>query len=159
MRFANTVASGIVASPMKDFVLKVSAAKMGAPVTELFFRGLLCNVLVTLAVWMAARAKDETAKLVLIFWCLFAFIGAGFEHSVANMTLLAMALFVPHEPGLVSWMGFAHNLVPVTLGNLVGGAVFVAGSYWFATREAAERAEAPSAEPLAALAPARAREG
>jgi len=156
---AATVASGIVASPMKDFVLKVSAAKMGAPVTELFFRGLLCNVLVTLAVWMAARAKDETAKLVLIFWCLFAFIGAGFEHSVANMTLLAMALFVPHEPGLVSWMGFAHNLVPVTLGNLVGGAVFVAGSYWFATREAAERAEAPSAEPLAALAPARAREG
>jgi len=89
------------------------------------------------------------AKLVLIFWCLFAFIGAGFEHSVANMTLLGMAVLVPHDPSLVSWVGFARNLLPVTLGNVVGGAVFVAGAYWFATREAAAPVAAPA--PAAAL--------
>ncbi len=128
---AATVASGLAgAAPMRDFVLKVSAAKMAAPAGELFFRGLLCNVLVTLAVWMAARAKDELAKLVLIFWCLFAFIGAGFEHSVANMTLLGMSLLGPHDDR-ISWTGFVHNLVPVTLGNVVGGAVIVGAAYYF----------------------------
>jgi nitrite transporter NirC len=133
---AMTVASGIVAkAPMKDFVLQVSAAKMGAPLGELFFRGVLCNVLVCLAVWTAARAKEDVAKLVLIFWCLFAFIGAGFEHSVANMTLLGLGLLVPHDPALVSWAGFVRNLVPVTLGNVVGGALFVGAAYWYATRE------------------------
>jgi len=133
---AMTAATGLVAkAPLKDFVLQVSAAKMAAPVRELFFRGLLCNVLVCLAIWTAARTKDDLAKLVLIFWCLFGFIGAGFEHSVANMTLLGLALLVPHDPALVSWAGFVRNLVPVTLGNVVGGAVLVAGSYWYATRE------------------------
>ncbi len=154
---AATVAAGVASAfPMKEFVLKVSAAKMSAPASELFFRGLLCNVLVTLAVWMAAKTKDEVAKLLLIFWCLFAFIGAGFEHSIANMTLLGMAVLVPHDGALVSWVGFARNLVPVTLGNLVGGAVFVAGAYWFATREPAA---APAAEPAPAGALAEPSEG
>lgn len=153
---AATVAAGIAAaSPTREFILRVSAAKMAAPLPELFFRGLLCNVLVTLAVWMAARAKEETAKLLLIFWCLFAFIGAGFEHSVANMTLLGMAVLVPHDPALVSWVGFARNLLPVTLGNIVGGAVFVAGAYWYATREIAAPAPATVAAPAAVLADAR----
>lgn len=146
---AATVASGLAsAAPTKAFILQVSAAKMAAPAAELFFRGVLCNLLVCLAVWTAARAKEEIAKLVLIFWCLFAFIGAGFEHSVANMTLLAVALLVPHDPATVSWAGFAHNLVPVTLGNLVGGALLVAAPYWLVTREAPERAVVP--EPDAA---------
>jgi len=115
----------------RDFVLGVSAAKMGAPALELFFRGMLCNALVCLAVWMGIRTKDEMARLVLIFWCLFAFIGAGFEHSVANMTLLALGLFLPHDPNLVSWAGFARNLAVVTAGNIVGGAVLVALPYWY----------------------------
>ncbi len=92
-------ASGVLSkAPAKDFVLGVVAAKMAAPAGELFFRGVLCNALVCLAVWMGIRTKDETARLVLIFWCLFAFIGAGFEHSVANMTLLGIGLFLPHDP-------------------------------------------------------------
>jgi nitrite transporter len=124
---------------------------MNAPASELFFRGVLCNALVCLAVWMGLRTKDETARLVLIFWCLFAFIGAGFEHSVANMTLLGMAVLVPHDPSLVSWAGFARNLLPVTLGNVVGGAVFVAGAYWFATREPAALAQVGASEPAGAL--------
>jgi len=124
--------SGVLSkAPAKEFVLGVVAAKMAAPAMELFFRGVLCNALVCLAVWMGLRTKDETARLVLIFWCLFAFIGAGFEHSVANMTLLAIGLFLPHDPNLVSWAGFARNLAVVTLGNIVGGALLIALPYWY----------------------------
>src|SRR2546429_8517608 len=111
--------SGVLSkAPAKEFVLGVVAAKMAAPAMELFFRGVLCNALVCLAVWMGLRTKDETARLVLIFWCLFAFIGAGFEHSVANMTLLALGLFLPHDPDLVAWTGFGRNLGIGTLGNI-----------------------------------------
>lgn len=127
-----TAASGVLSkAPAKEFVLGVVAAKMAAPASELFFRAVLCNVLVCLAVWMGLRTKDETARLVLIFWCLFAFIGAGFEHSVANMTLLGIGLFLPHDPALVSWAGFARNLTLVTAGNIVGGALLIGLPYWF----------------------------
>lgn len=127
-----TASSGVLSkAPAKEFVLGVVAAKMAAPASELFFRGVLCNALVCLAVWMGMRTKDETARLVLIFWCLFAFIGAGFEHSVANMTLLGIGLLLPHDPTLVSWAGFARNLTFVTLGNVVGGALLIAVPYWY----------------------------
>ncbi len=127
-----TASSGVLGkTPAKEFVLGGRAAKMAAPAAELFFRGVLCNALVCLAVWMGMRTKDETARLVLIFWCLFAFIGAGFEHSVANMTLLGIGLFLPHDPSLVSWAGFARNLTLVTAGNIVGGAVMIGLPYWY----------------------------
>jgi nitrite transporter NirC len=91
------VLSGLAAAGTTgEFILEVSAAKMGASFTELLFRGVLCNILVCLAVWLALKVEDQTAVLILIFWCLFAFIGAGFEHSVANMTLFSVALFIPH---------------------------------------------------------------
>lgn len=117
--------------PLNSFIVGTSAMKMTAPFSELFFRGLLCNVLVCLAIWMSAKAKEETAKLILIFWCLFGFIGSGFEHSVANMTLLGMGIFAPHTDPSVNWIGFINNLVPVTLGNIVGGALFMGFVYWF----------------------------
>lgn len=130
-----TAASGVLGkAPAKEFVLGIVAAKMSAPLIDLFFRGVLCNMLVCLAVWMGMRAKDETARLLLIFWCLFAFIGAGFEHSVANMTLLALGLFLPHDPALVSWAGFARNLVVVTAGNIVGGALLIGLPYWYVAK-------------------------
>lgn len=119
------------AEPQRSFVLQVAATKMSLPFWTLFVRGVLCNWLVCLAVWMAQRTQSEAARLVLIFWCLFAFIGAGFEHSVANMSLLGIALFLPHDAA-VSWMGYLSNLLPVTLGNIVGGAGCVAGLYWLA---------------------------
>ena len=117
--------------PQRAFVESVAASKMGLSFEAAFIRGILANWLVCLAVWCAARTTNDVAKLGLIFWCLFAFIGAGFEHSIANMTLLGIALFQPHAD-TVSWAGYANNLVPVTLGNIVGGAVFVAGLYWLA---------------------------
>ena len=127
-----TASSGVLSKPpASEFLLGIVASKMGAPLLELFFRAILCNALVCLAVWMGMRAKDETARLLLIFWCLFAFIGAGFEHSVANMTLLSIGLFLPHDPHLVSWAGFARNLVVVTAGNIVGGALCIGLPYWY----------------------------
>ncbi len=113
------------------FIDKVASAKMNAPWMELFNRGILCNALVCLAVWMAAKCKNEAARIFLIFWCLFAFIACGYEHSIANMTIFAVSLFTAH-PDTVTWGGFAYNQLPVTLGNIIGGGFFGL-VYWYAT--------------------------
>ncbi|MFQ5951795.1 MAG: formate/nitrite transporter family protein [Candidatus Omnitrophota bacterium] len=125
------VNSGVV-SHAASFIEKVSIAKMNMPVSQLFLRGILCNWLVCLALWTSSRAKSDTAKCILIFWCLFAFISSGYEHSIANMTLLSISLFSPHG-AMVSWLGFTRNLFYVTLGNIVGGAFFVGALYCIAT--------------------------
>ena len=152
---AAAASSGLFAkAPAAGFVLATTTAKMGAPALELLLRGVLCNVLVCLAVWTATRAKSEGAKLAMIFWCLFAFIGTGFEHSVANMTLLSLGLLLPHDPGSVSWLLFARNLSLVTLGNIAGGALFVALPYWAVARSQQRIAELSVASPAAAPAPA-----
>lgn len=110
---------------------KIAAYKMNSTAIELISRGILCNFLVCLALWMSARVDSDIAKCVVIFWCLFAFIASGYEHSVANMTLLSIALLTEHGP-LVSIFGFMHNLLWVTIGNIIGGTVFVAFAYWAA---------------------------
>jgi nitrite transporter NirC len=146
--------------PQRGFIESVATAKMNLPFGAALARGILANWLVCLAVWCAMRATHEVTRLVLIFWCLFAFIGAGFEHSIANMTLLGIALFQPHGEA-VTWAGYLQNLVPVTIGNIIGGAVMVAGLYWFASplkENAAAPAPMPAPAPAAppALEPARA---
>src|SRR5213594_3543704 len=103
------VQSGVVsAMPQATLIQKVAGIKMSLPAWELFLRGILCNWLVCLAVWTASRAVGDAAKILLIFWCLFAFIGSGFEHSIANQSLLGLALFLPHD-GAISWTGFVWN--------------------------------------------------
>ncbi|MDP2760615.1 MAG: formate/nitrite transporter family protein, partial [Sideroxyarcus sp.] len=82
--------------------------------------------------WMASRTSSDAAKLVVIFWCLFAFIASGYEHSVANMTIFSIALLGEH-PDTVSLAGMGHNLLWVTLGNTISGALFMATAYWFAS--------------------------
>ncbi|WP_027624113.1 formate/nitrite transporter family protein [Clostridium lundense] len=122
--------SGLSKGNVGEFIVKIAGSKMTAPTSELFIRGILCNILVCLAVWCFIKLKEETAKLIMVFWCLFAFITTGFEHSVANMTLLTTALLLPHKVS-VSISGLAHNLIPVTLGNIVGGALFLGWTYWY----------------------------
>jgi nitrite transporter NirC len=129
--FALGGGGGLLSAP-DTLVMKVAAAKMNAPALSLFARAILCNWLVCLALWMSARVNSDSAKCIVIFWCLFAFIVNGFEHSVANMTLLGLALAGEH-PETVTLGGFAWNLAWVTLGNIVGGAVFVAGAYFVST--------------------------
>ncbi|KZL92751.1 nitrite transporter NirC [Clostridium magnum DSM 2767] len=124
------VQSGLWRGTTAEFILKTSAAKMTAPYMELFVRGILCNILVCLVVWCFFKLKDEAAKLIMVFWCLFAFITSGFEHSVANMTLLSIALMIPHNVP-VSLNGFMYNLTAVSLGNIVGGMLFVGIAYWY----------------------------
>lgn len=137
---------GLLAGP-DTLVMSVASAKMSASALSLFARGILCNWLVCLALWMSARVTSDSAKCIAIFWCLLAFIACGFEHSVANMTVLGLALAGQH-PDTVTFAGAAYNQAWVTLGNIVGGGVFVAGAYWVATHGLG--AAQPGAAPIAA---------
>jgi nitrite transporter NirC len=121
--------TGLAKGPTGEFILSIAEKKMHSGFTPLFFKGILCNILVCVAVYICIKLKDDTAKLIMIFWCLFVFITAGFEHSVANMTTFSMALMIPNS-GL-TLAGMAHNLIPVTLGNIVGGGFFMGVGYWF----------------------------
>jgi formate transporter len=101
--------------------------------------------LVCLAVWLCFSARTTTDKIVAIVPPITAFVAAGFEHSVANMNFIPVGLWLRHQPHVVEMAGhslkplidltwrsfFVNNLLPVTLGNLVGGTVMVAGVYWF----------------------------
>ena len=128
---------GVMLGSKSQFLMTASAAKMNAPDLALFCRAILCNWLVCLALWMAARMTNDTAKCIAIFWCLFAFIASGFEHSVANMTVFSVALLGNH-PDTVSLMGVGHNLLWVSLGNIVSGAGIMGVGYWAASREPAK---------------------
>jgi nitrite transporter NirC len=102
---------------------------MSAGSLELLARGILCNWLVCLAIWMAGRTENAAAKIMLIFWPITIFVAAGYEHSVANMFTFSMALMGDH-PANITLAAAIHNLVWVTLGNLIGGGVFMALGYW-----------------------------
>jgi len=120
---------GVLLTDGADIFFKAVQAKMDAPGEALFARGLLCNWLVCLAIWMAGRTTSDSAKLGLIFWPVFAFVASGFEHSVANMFVFALALLGEH-PATITLAGAVHNEIWVTLGNIAGGAIFMALGYW-----------------------------
>jgi Formate/nitrite family of transporters len=126
--------SGLTEGNTGKFIVDTAIHKMSETPTQLFIRGLLCNILVCLATWSYYKLKSESAKLIMIFWCLFAFITSGFEHSIANMTLLAIALFIPHAAG-VTVGGYIYNVGIVTIGNFVGGMVFIALTYWYISKD------------------------
>lgn len=127
-------AAGLAIGPVGEFIGKASAAKMSIPFWPLLIRGILCNILVCLATWSSFRCKNEVAKLIMIFWCLFVFITAGFEHSIANMTLLTIGLLVPGAAN-VSMVGYVYNIAVVTLGNIIGGAIFLALPYYIISKK------------------------
>jgi nitrite transporter NirC len=130
-------------------VVKAKAVESGS---ALFFRGVLCNFLVCLAVWMSARTKSDGAKLALIFWCLLAFVASGFEHVVANMTVFSLGMFEHVKQATLG--AFAGNLLLVGLGNLVGGGLLVGASYGLLGRQTAEPAAAPATAEQEAAVPA-----
>jgi nitrite transporter NirC len=134
----------------ESFLFDVAATKMNAGAGALLARGVLCNWLVCLALWMAARTTSDAAKCIVIFWCLFVFIGSGYEHSVANMTLLTLALLGDH-PDTVTLAGFAHNLLWVTLGNAISGVLFMGVGYWYVASP--ERNASPGHPALAPATP------
>ncbi len=101
--------------------------------TAIFFRGILCNWLVCLAVWLALAAQDVSGKILGIFFPIMAFVASGFEHSIANMYFIPIGMVL--SPETVSIGGFINNLVSSTLGNIVGGAGFVATVYYYTFRK------------------------
>jgi formate transporter len=123
----------------------IAQAKVALPFAEAFFRGVLCNTLVCLAVWLCFAAHTVADKVLAIVFPISAFVALGFEHSIANMYLIPVAM-LQGAPG-VTVTGFLVNLVPVTLGNIVGGGVFVALVYWLIyLRGAPELTVAPPSE-------------
>lgn len=145
-------ASGVleIANPgqppaMLNFLASTAKAKATEGVATMFFRGVLCNVLVCLGVWMAARTRSDGAKLVVLFWALLAFITTGFDHVVANMTILALGLF-SGLPGVGVGV-FAWNMLWVGLGNLVGGALLGAAYGYVSRGEKPAEATPDSAVP------------
>lgn len=135
------------------YTVKVAVIKTNLTFVQAFSSAIMCNLLVCLAVWMAYAAKDIAGKCLAIFFPIWLFIASGFEHSVANMYYLSSGLMAGANPVFtelaqtsygvsasalehltVSGM-FVTNLLPVTLGNLVGGALFVGAWYWYAYKE------------------------
>lgn len=120
--------------------LKIANAKVGLTFAEAFTRGILCNWLVCLAVWMAIASREVVGKIFAIFFPIMAFVALGFEHSIANMYFIPLGIFLKAsnlfvDPALnlsgLTWGAFfVKNLVPVTIGNIIGGAIFVGLFYW-----------------------------
>lgn len=134
------------------FTIKVALGKVGIDSIQAIVSGILCNVLVCLAIFMAATAKDVAGKCIAIFFPIFVFVISGFEHCVANMYYIPAGIFAAHNPLYVakatelygitaeqlSGLNFGtmfSNLVPVTIGNVIGGMVFVGLLYWYLYRK------------------------
>jgi nitrite transporter len=129
-----TGGGGVITSASSELLYKVAAAKMNMDAVSLVARAILCNWLVCLAIWMSARIAHDSARMIAIAWCLFAFIASGYEHSIANMTIFGVALLSKH-PEAITWAGMTWNLFWVTLGNTIAGALFMAGAYWTASQK------------------------
>ena len=128
-------ATGLYSDATLGAMTGAAAAKMTAGFIPLLTRGILCNTLVCLAIWCGFRCKTEAGKLVMIFWCLLAFFATGFEHSVANMTLLTLALINNGGNEAISMGGYWFNLLVVTLGNMIGAILLVAVPYYVGSKE------------------------
>jgi nitrite transporter NirC len=133
--------------PAAEVVRSITAAKAATPGFQLFWRAVLCNMLVCLGLWMANRTKSDAAKLVVLWWALLAFIGSGFEHSIANMAIFATGAL----QGVSAWSDLATNLAWTVPGNVVGGGIVVGLGYaWLGT----ERRRAAASPPGAPASPA-----
>ena len=151
---AATGAAGL--SAMGTKALAIAKGKLTLTWSAAFLRAICCNWLVCLAVWMAFAAKDVVGKIFGIFFPIMAFVSSGFEHSVANMFFIPMGITIAQTApdaaakamemspdALLSIFNYGHlmtaNLIPVTLGNIVGGAFFVGAFYWFVYLKKSEK--------------------
>jgi formate transporter len=118
--------------------LQIAATKSSLPFWTAFFRGVLCNVLVCLAVWMTLAGRSVVDRFVAVLMPIAAFVAAGFEHSIANMYFLPFAMMLQAAAGeTVRLSGLWNNLVPVIAGNIIGGSVLVALVYYVIYRRPA----------------------
>lgn len=123
--------------------VKIASAKCDITFFEAIFRGIMCNALVCLAVWLCQSGRSTMDKIFATIWPIAAFVAIGFEHSVANMFFLPFGIFLRGDNNFTShaalpdvsllsfgWSDVITNLVPVTIGNIIGGTLLVAGVYW-----------------------------
>jgi formate transporter len=125
--------------------LLIANAKVNLSFGSALARGILCNALVCLAIWLCFSARTVTGKILSILFPITAFVAAGFEHSIANMYFIPMGILLAKQPAVLeaarvtadsvanlTWAGFISNLVPVTIGNIIGGGILVGAVYWLA---------------------------
>ena len=125
----------LLSGSVADMAHATAAGKVDATFMQIFFKGVLCNILVCSAVICITNMTSEVGKIIVIYAAIFLFVTAGFEHSIANMTVFLTAA-VSNAPIALSAM--ANNLVAATLGNIVGGAIVMGGGYYILGRETVE---------------------
>lgn len=126
-----------------DAVVALAAGKVASSAGVIFFKGILCNILVCLAVWLAYAGRSVADKIIAMVLPVSAFVAAGFEHCIANLYFLPLALLLKEtghlaagvDMSVLTFGSVVHNLVFATLGNIVGGSVFVGGVYWLIYRK------------------------
>lgn len=117
------------AEPWHSALLGVAQDKVSLPWHVVFLRGVGANWLVCLAVWLGLAAKDFTGKILGLWWPVMAFVALGFEHSIANMFYIPLAIF---QGAPIGWDSFVlDNLIPATLGNILGGALLVGSTHYY----------------------------
>ena len=127
------VKSGLLADAAAERAMAVAVSKTSMPFMAAVIRGILCNILVVLACWLQAGAKDLIGKIFGIWFPIMLFVFAGFEHSVANMTYIPMGMFLGADVTAGAFL--LGNLLPVTIGNLIGGAVVIPFAYYYAYKK------------------------
>lgn len=120
---------------LAENMVAIAQTKASLSFMDAFIRGILCNTLVCLAVWMSFAAKNVAGKMMISYFPIFIFVLCGFEHSIANMYYLFTGIFTAAEyqipaEGLNLFTAFFGNLLPVTLGNIVGGCGIIGFGYW-----------------------------
>lgn len=125
-----TYSTGILGkAPWLDSILHIAEHKTSATFYQVFLKGIGANWFVALAMWLSYAAKDITGKILGMWFPVMAFVAIGFEHSIANMFFIPTAIFYGSP---ITWSEFIiNNLIPATLGNIVGGAVLVGFIYWY----------------------------
>lgn len=119
--------SGLYTDAAAVRAVALASSKASMPFVEALIRGILCNILVVLACWFQAGAKEMAGKILAVWFPITLFVFAGFEHSVANMTYIPLGMFLGADVSVVSFL--LGSLLPVTVGNLIGGALFIPAIY------------------------------
>jgi len=140
--------------------LQIANAKVNLSFGSALVRGILCNALVCLSIWMCFSARSVTGKVLSIIFPITAFVAAGFEHSIANMYFIPMGILLSGQPAVLeaagltgsgianlNWSGFVANLIPVTIGNIIGGGILIGAVYWLAYLSRERGSELVAARP------------
>lgn len=115
-------------SPMMETAFTIATGKMSASVAQIIVKGIFANILVCLAVWLSYGAQDIASKTIAMWFPVMIFVMLGFEHSIANMFFLPLAKFLGYE---ITWTQmWLHNIIPATIGNILGGAVIIPLLYY-----------------------------